>query len=130
MNLVVEGYTASTTVINGVEFESLKRSDSDYSIIHGKDLDSGEDEYYTYDSKTNTLIRYTDEEIKPYKEQLRKYKKMISILIIETIFIILVLIGILINKMSKDKKRREKLEELKRRKEEKELSKKKTKKEK
>ncbi len=130
MNLVVEGYTASTTVINGVEFESLKRSGSDYSIIHGKDLDSGEDEYYTYDSKTNTLIRYTDEEIKPYKEQLRKYKKMISILIIETIFIILVLIGILINKMSKDKKRREKLEELKRRKEERELSKKKTKKEK
>ncbi len=130
MNLVLDEYISTSVEIDNVIFEALKRENSEYYIIHGKDLDSGNEDYYTYDSKTNTIIRYTDEEVRPYKESIKKYTKLLSILIVETILIILVLIGILINKVSKDKKKREKLEKLKKDKEEKERIKKSNKKDK
>ena len=124
MNLVLDDYINSSIEIDDTIFEALKREKSEYYIIHAKDLDSGEEDYYTYDSKTNTVIRYTDEEVRPYKESIKKYTKLLSILIVETLLIILVLIGILINKVAKDKKKREKFEKLKKEKEEREKNKK------
>ena len=113
MDITIDNYISSTTIIDNIEFESLKMSNSNYSIIHGKDLDNGEIDYYIYDSKNNTLIKYTNEFIKPYKEKIKKYQQMLYILIGETIFIILILIGILINKIHTNKKRKKLLEKKK-----------------
>lgn len=118
MDKNIENYSKSETNIGGIKFDSLKMQNSIYSIIHAIDLDSGEKDYYIYDSKTNTLITYNDENIKPYQEKIEKYKKILFILIIETIFIFLVLIGILINKVKRVKKLKLKQEELRKRKEE------------
>ena len=137
MDLLIRDYTKSTVTIDETEFEALRRANSDYAIIHATNIENGVTDYYTYDTKTNSLVRYTDEEIKPFIATINKYKKLVTILIVETIFIILVLIGILIDKVHKNKIRKEKIEEYRRKKEEyrkqkaeKELSKKKTKKEK
>lgn len=103
----IENYIKDTTIINEYSFESLKiNNDSAYSIIHAKNLENGEDDYYIYDSKTNTIIRYNEENLKPYKEKIENYKKMFYILIGETFIIFLILIGILISKISKNKKRK------------------------
>lgn len=113
MDKTIENYYPTTTIINEIEFDSLKMNNSDYSVIHGKDLETGKDDYYIYDSKSNTIIRYTDEFIKPYTEKITKYRKLMQILIVETIFIILVLIGILISKAVHNKKKRKLLEKKK-----------------
>ena len=113
MDMKLENYYITKTNIDNVEFDSLSMSGSIYSIIHGKDLDTGKSDYYIYDSVTKTLIKYSDEFGKIYKDKIIKYEKLIIILVIETIFIILILIGILINKVHNNKKRRKLLEKRK-----------------
>ena len=95
-------YKKSTTTIGEVEFESLKIDGSKHSIIHAKDLSSGEDNYYLYDEDTNTVIIYTDEEALPYKEKNILYERIIMILAGETCIILIVLISILIAKIRKN----------------------------
>ncbi len=102
----IDNYSKSTTIIDNITFESLNMIGSVYSIIHGKDLDSGKDNYYIYDSSNKTLIKYTDDFVKPYILKIGKYEKLLTILIIETAVIFLVLIGILINRVKTNKKRK------------------------
>jgi len=113
MDKTLDNYFLSTTNIDNIIFESLNMINSAYSIIHGKDLDSGNDYYYIYDSINKTLIKYTDDFVKPYKQKIAKYEKLMSLLIVETIIIFLVLIGILINKIHTNKKRKALLEKKK-----------------
>ncbi len=100
-----ESYIKSTTIINDVTFESLKMKNSDYSIIHAQDLSTGKDNYYKYDSETNTMIRFTEEDTEPYKKDIKDYKEMIIFLGIESILITLILICILFSNLKKNKKR-------------------------
>jgi len=118
MDIEIENYKNDITIIDNTEFESLKMENSIYSIIHAKDLDTGKSDYYIYDSKLNTIITYNDENLKPLEEKFEKYKQLLYILIGETIFIILVLIGILIGRVRRIKKLKKKQEEYKRKKEE------------
>ncbi len=125
MDKEIENYSSSNEIIDNVNFESLKLNDSNYSVIHARNLDTGKDNYYLYDSITKTLITYTDEFIKPYKEKITEYQKLIMILVGETILIFLILIGILINKVHKNNKKvkmlKQKEKELKEKKEEKKV---------
>ncbi len=107
MDKEIENFTKSNTIIDNTNFESLKTDNGIFSVIHARNLDTGLDNYYLYDSITNTLVTYTDEFVKPYKEKITEYKKLIIILIGETIVIVLILIGILINKLCKNKKKKE-----------------------
>ena len=119
-----EIYEKSTTTINDIEFESLKIKNSEYSIINAKDLLTGIDNYYLYDSITNSVIRYTDENTKSLKEKLNDNKQLIIILGAESIAIIFVLMCILISRVTNNKrkkkeylKRLKKIEESKKQKE-------------
>ncbi len=110
-------YLLNTITIDDIEFEALKRDNSEYNIIHAKELNSGETNYYLYDEKTNSIIRYFEEDKiiidndSKYKKQILEYKRMIMALGLETVFIIFILICILFSKMKKNKKRRKILEE-------------------
>ena len=84
-------------------------SASDFYIIHTRNLETGNEDYYTYDKVNNTMIRYNEDNVEPLKEQLLQYKKMIMFLGIETVAVIIVLVCILINKVRNNKKRKEKL---------------------
>ena len=128
-------YKKSTIAIDNVEFESLKRDNSEYSIIYAEDLENGGADYYLYDERTKSAIRYfeTDAIIEDndtkYKNQILGYKKMILLLGVETVSIIIILICILIKRMIKNKRRREKIKakiEEQRKKKELEKKKKKT----
>lgn len=120
INKVFDGsnlYTKTTININNVEFEALKlNKNSEFAIIHARNLLTGKDEYYTYDTINNTVVRYTNELKQQLDNKINKYKTLILILGAETIIIILVLICILIKQVNDNKKRRElynKLEEIK-----------------
>ncbi len=102
----ITGYKLTKIKINDIEFDALVQDNSDYSIIHAQNMNNGESEYYTYDSKTNTVIRYTDEMIKPLENKINKYEKMIILLTGETILVFFILICILIAKIRNTKKRK------------------------
>lgn len=128
-----DGYTKATVKINEVEFEAYTDETNEFYIIHAKDLDTGKDNYFTYDKINNTIIRFHEkEEIKDETpncdSKLKQYKKMLILLFSETIIIFLILICILISKISKTKKRKKQrrlmlLEEERKQEEQKELEK-------
>lgn len=110
-------FISSKVIIDGIEFEALKQNiNSEYSIIHARDILTGKDNYYTYDSITNTVIRYDEKGNKLVKEKINDYKKLILALGIETIIIIVVLISMLFKQVINNKKRRKLYEELENRK--------------
>ena len=112
-------YKQKNIKINDIEIKVLAQKDSEYAIVKGKDLTTGKDNYYLYDSKTNTVIRYTDEMTKSYKEKIKKYTEIIVFLGAETTIIIFILICILLSKVRKNKKRKRRLiEEMKKKQEE------------
>ena len=85
---------------------SLILDNSDYAIIHAQNMNNGTSDYYTYDKKTNTVITYTDETLKPLQDKINKYEKMILLLTGETVLIFFILICILISKIRHTKKRK------------------------
>lgn len=111
-------YKESTIKINDTEIKCLKQDNSEFAIIKAQNLSNGEKDYYLYDSKTNTLIRYTDEMTKEYKEKIKMYTEIICLLGAETTIIIFILMCILISKMRKNKKRKKRIQEEKRKLEE------------
>ena len=129
----IDGYTKTTIKINEIEYEAYTDETNEFYIIHAKDLDTGKDNYFTYDKINNTIIRFHEkEEIKDETpncdSKLKQYKKMLILLFSETIIIFLILICILISKISKTKKRKKQrrlmlLEEQRKQEEQKELEK-------
>ena len=102
----IDNYKLSKITINDIEFDALVLDNSDYAIIHAQNMNNGTSDYYTYDKKTNTVITYTDETLKPLQEKINKYEKMILLLTGETILVFFILICILISKIRHTKKRK------------------------
>ena len=102
----IDNYKLKKITINDVEFDALMLDNSDYAVIHAQNMNNGSSDYYTYDTKTNTVIRYTDETLKPLKDKLNKYEKMIILLCGETLLVFFILICILIAKIRNTKKRK------------------------
>lgn len=102
----IDNYKLTKIKINDIEFDALMLDNSDYAIIHAKNMNNGSSDYYTYDTKTNTVIRYTDETLKPLKDKITKYEKMIILLCGETLLVFFILICILIAKIRNNKKRK------------------------
>lgn len=102
----IDNYKLKKITINDVEFDALMLDNSDYAVIHAQNMNNGSSDYYTYDTKTNTVIRYTDEILKPLKDKLNKYEKMIILLCGETLLVFFILICILIAKIRNTKKRK------------------------
>ncbi len=107
----IKGYTKSTITINNIEFEAYENDNKEFHIIHAKDLETGKDNYFTYDKINNTIIRFHEEEqkqdeLKECNDKNQEYQKMLMLLFGETIIIFIILICILISKISKTKKRK------------------------
>ena len=102
----IDNYKLTKIKINDIEFDALMLDNSDYAVIHAQNMNNGTSDYYTYDTKTNTVIRYTDETLKPLKDKITKYEKMIILLCGETLLIFFILICILIAKIRNTKKRK------------------------
>ncbi len=134
-----ETYTKTNVKINDIDFEAMISNNSNYYVIHAKNLLTGKNAYYKYDKLLNSLITFdNDESLEPLKKEIDKYKTFIVFLGAETIFVTLILIIILISTIIKRRKKKKlykeqlRLKELQEQqeKEEKEETKKKSKKKK
>lgn len=101
-------YIKGTTEINNTIFDSYILPNNNYSIIHARELTTGEDNYYLYDKETNTVVIYDDTELIKYKEKSDKYYKIILLLLGETALVFIILISILINNSIKKRRKRKK----------------------
>ena len=104
INEIKEGYIKSTIKIDDTEYECLKiNEESEYAIIYATNLITGADDYYLYDSKENSYVRYSEEQLDPLKNELNKYKDVVKYLVIGLGVIGLLLIISLVTRPRKNK---------------------------
>ena len=110
INRKIKDYKSETITIDDTEVEALNVNNDIY-IIRARNFDTTEEDYYYYDKVNNSIIKYYENEEKNpiivNNDDVKEYKRIITILGIETVVIIFVLICILIKKVRKNKRKRE-----------------------
>lgn len=69
-------FKKSTLELNEDTFEVYRYQDSDYYLLYGMNVDTGEEGFYLYDLKEDTIQRYFDLEIKELKLTINKLYKI------------------------------------------------------
>ena len=119
---VLKGYTSEEVEIKGVKTTGWVRGKSNYVVIYGIDVESGEEGFWTYDKKSNTVVKYDDslvKEINDYENKIKLYTHFIFGFIGLLIVVIILLIVVVSKKRKTIKEIKQKLEEQKRIEEEK-----------
>ena len=100
----LKGFKKSTVDINGIKTEGYKfRSGSEFIIVYGKNVETGEENFYVYDSLEKSFQRYNDEQIKALEKQVKTYTYVIFAF---GGCLILVFICFIISAMSKSKRKK------------------------
>lgn len=100
----LEGYEIYNETINEIDLECYKTSsDSDYCIIYGMNLNTGEKGWYSYNKKENTIQKYNDELKEEYNAKDKNSKILIYILSATTLIFGITTITLAIKK-SKNKR--------------------------
>lgn len=106
-NEEIKGYKKDTITINGVKVDGYYYTkDSDYVIIYGINVETGDKGFYMYDKKMQSLIKYNDE----YIIDLNKKIELYSYIIIgfSGVFILMIIIMIALAKKKSGKKKNQK----------------------
>lgn len=106
-NEEIKGYKKDTITINGVKVDGYYyTNDSDYVIIYGINVETGDKGFYMYDKKMQSLIKYNDE----YIIDLNKKIELYSYIIIgfSGVFILMIIIMIALAKKKSGKQRKQK----------------------
>ena len=71
----LKGYKKETIDINGNETEAYKfKTGSNFAIVYGKNVETGDESFYVYDEEEKTFQRYNDEQIKEFEKTLKNYQ--------------------------------------------------------
>lgn len=110
-NKVFNNYIKQNITLDGITVEAYKlNKSSDFSVIHAVDIETGKKDYYEYDSKENTVIRYNMEENILFNKKQNEYKKIIYILIsIISILLISIILILIIKRKKKEKNKRKEI---------------------
>lgn len=106
-NEEIKGYKKNTITINGVKVDGYYYTkDSDYVIIYGINVETGDKGFYMYDKKMQSLIKYNDE----YIIDLNKKIELYSYIIIgfSGVFILMIIIMIALAKKRSGKQKKQK----------------------
>jgi len=103
-NKILNDMIKTTTVINNNELESYQFTEgSDYSLLYGVNVNTGNEGWFMYDSKENTLQRYDIDDITKLIDKNNKYIMVVLLLSVICFFMLTSLL-IFINKNKKEKK--------------------------
>ncbi len=70
----LDGFIKTTIKINNIDVEVYKfDKNSKYSLVYGKNVESGEESWYMYDAKENTFQRYNTEQIDSLNKTIENY---------------------------------------------------------
>ncbi len=106
-NEEIKGYKKDTITINGVKVDGYYYTkDSDYVIIYGINVETGDKGFYMYDKKMQSLIKYNDE----YVIDLNKKIELYTYIIIgfSGVFILMIIIMIALAKKKYGKQKKQK----------------------
>lgn len=101
----VEGYKKGNVKIQDIDVEGFYlNEDSDFFVIYGVNVETGDKGFYMYDKKMQTLIKYNDELSSLLSEKIKLYTYIIIGFIYLSV-VMLIIIIVLVCKKGKKKKR-------------------------
>jgi len=101
----IEGYKKGNVKIQDINVEGFYlNEDSDFFVIYGVNVETGDKGFYMYDKKMQTLIKYNDELSSLLSEKIKLYTYII-IGFISLSVVMLIIIIVLVCKKGKKKKR-------------------------
>ena len=101
----IEGYKKGNVKIQDIDVEGFYlNEDSDFFVIYGVNVETGDKGFYMYDKKMQTLIKYNDELSSLLSEKIKLYTYII-IGFISLSVVMLIIIIVLVCKKGKKKKR-------------------------
>lgn len=101
----IEGYKKGNVKIQDIDVEGFYlNEDSDFFVIYGVNVETGDKGFYMYDKKMQTLIKYNDELSSLLSEKIKLYTYII-IGFISLSVVMLIIIIVLVCKKCKKKKR-------------------------
>lgn len=101
----IEGYKKGNVKIQDIDVEGFYlNEDSDFFVIYGVNVETGDKGFYMYDKKMQTLIKYNDELSCLLSEKIKLYTYII-IGFISLSVVMLIIIIVLVCKKGKKKKR-------------------------
>lgn len=105
---VIKGYEKGIVNINDIEVNGFYLdSDSDFVIIYGVNVETGDKGFYMYDKKMQTIIRYNDEQIKVMEEKLNLYTYIIIGFISLSLLMLIIIIVLITKRGKKSKKKKD-----------------------
>ena len=106
-NEEIKGYKKDTITINGVKVDGYYyTNDSDYVIIYGINVETGDKGFYMYDKKMQSLIKYNDEYIIDLNKKIELYTYII--IGFSGVFILMIIIMIALAKKKSGKQKKQK----------------------
>ena len=103
----IKGYKKDTITINGVKVDGYYYTkDSDYVIIYGINVETGDKGFYMYDKKMQSLIKYNDEYIIDLSKKIELYSYII--IGFSGVFILMIIIMIALAKKKSGKQKKQK----------------------
>lgn len=106
-NEEIKGYKKDTITINGVKVDGYYYTkDSDYVIIYGINVETGDKGFYMYDKKMQSLIKYNDEYIIDLNKKIELYTYII--IGFSGVFILMIIIMIALAKKKYGKQKKQK----------------------
>lgn len=106
-NEEIKGYKKDTITINGVKVDGYYYTkDSDYVIIYGINVETGDKGFYMYDKKMQSLIKYNDEYIIDLNKKIELYTYII--IGFSGVFILMIIIMIALAKKRSGKQKKQK----------------------
>lgn len=106
-NEEIKGYKKDTITINGVKVDGYYYTkDSDYVIIYGINVETGDKGFYMYDKKMQSLIKYNDEYIIDLSKKIELYSYII--IGFSGVFILMIIIMIALAKKKSGKQKKQK----------------------
>jgi len=97
-------YKITKVTINGEELEAYQYDGvKDYYLVYGVNIQTGDEGFYQYDMKNNTITRYNDKIIKELTKKNENFLMIIIVLGVETLVLLLILL-ITLTKRNKTKR--------------------------
>lgn len=104
---VIDGYEKGIVNINDIDVDGFYlNEDSDFVIIYGVNVETGDKGFYMYDKKMQTIIRYNDEYNKIFEEKINLYTYIIIGFISLSLLMLIIIIVLLTKKGKKNKNKK------------------------
>lgn len=105
INKTLDLFNKKEITLNNVKINAFQyKENNEFYVIYGINIETGEEGFYQYDVKNNSIVRYDETIINDLNKKIENYFTIIIVLGVETILLLIIVVIKTINKKKRKKK--------------------------